>query len=339
MRDARAGDLLAGRYRLREPLGSGGMGVVFDGTDELLNRPIAVKILHEEIAVRADARKRFAREAKVAASFSHANAIQILDYGEQNSRPFLVMERLYGLDLAKKIQCENRLSIETVLEIGRLISDVLSAAHELDLIHRDIKPDNVFIEKSNRRVVLLDFGMAFILEAADPAVGRLTTDGLSGGTPAYMAPEQCGGAETSGATDVYALGCVLFEALIGLPPFIEQVTTKYFIRHLYEMPERLTNLRADVPRALDELIARMLAKRVDDRPTARAVRDRLLAIGEAGVLGGDRSRNLSYLAGRAARAIPQADASDPEPRPPSVHSRNPRADRQGFTPRSRGGRN
>ncbi len=305
MKATRPGDLFAGRYRIGQPLGAGGMGTVYAAIDETLDRDVAIKVLHPEITARPDSRVRFAREAKVAATFSHPNAIRIFDFGEDLGRPYLVMERLIGQDLGQKVRAEGRQSVKATIEMGCSVAAVLVAAHQENLIHRDIKPDNVFIEQPSKRVVLLDFGMAFVDHSDNPDLGRLTREGLSGGTPAYMAPEQCGGMESSGATDVYSLGCVLFEALIGVAPFTEKVTTKYFIRHLYDIPERLTSLRNDVPRVLDELVARMLAKQPRDRPTSKAVHQRLASLNSNPKNLQERSKGPSYLANRAARAIPR----------------------------------
>ncbi len=201
---------LGGRYQLGEELGRGGMGVVRAGVDLRLQRDVAVKVLHSEMAAQPGIRDRFEVEARAAASLVHPHVVSVFDSGEEAGIPFLVMERLAGRTLADAIDAGPMVP-GAVRELGLQVLDALSAAHASGLIHRDIKPANVLAAGAGNWKVG-DFGIAKSVEMTDPG---LTSTGLVVGTPAYLAPERLAGAAATPGSDLYAVGVVLYEALVG----------------------------------------------------------------------------------------------------------------------------
>jgi serine/threonine protein kinase len=201
---------LGGRYQLGEELGRGGMGVVRAGVDLRLQRDVAVKLLHSEMAAQPGIRDRFEVEARAAASLVHPHVVAVFDSGEEAGIPFLVMERLAGRTLADAIDA-GPMDPDAVRELGLQVLDALAAAHASGLIHRDIKPANVLAAGPGNWKVG-DFGIAKSVELTDPG---LTSTGLVVGTPAYLAPERLAGAAATPGSDLYAVGVVLYEALVG----------------------------------------------------------------------------------------------------------------------------
>jgi len=193
-----------GRYQLREKLGSGGMATVYLADDPKLGRPVALKLLAENVADDPDARRRFEREARLAARLDHPNVVQIFDVGEEDGRPFIVMEYVGGGTLADLIRRRGRKpGTERRLELLRGAADALASAHRQGLVHRDIKPGNLLLRREDGRLKIADFGIAVAAEEA-----KITKTGLVLGTKPYMAPEQLEGAEATPASDVYSLGIV-----------------------------------------------------------------------------------------------------------------------------------
>ncbi|HLI23384.1 MAG TPA: protein kinase, partial [Acidimicrobiales bacterium] len=217
--EVRAGQVLAGRYRLGRLLGEGGMARVFDGFDGRLARPVAVKLLRPEIAAHPDMRQRFEREARAAARLSHPNVVAVYDSGEDGGVAYLVMERLPGLTLADRIR-QGPVPARQVEAMGQDVLAALGAAHALRMVHRDIKPGNILLDADGRAKVA-DFGIAKSLQAPgqeDTALADLTSTGLVVGTPAYLSPERMTGHPATPQADLYALGVVMWEALTGHKP-------------------------------------------------------------------------------------------------------------------------
>ncbi len=307
------GDVLAGRYRLVGVLGEGGMGAVYEAVQIDLNRPVALKVLHGGAGDHADAVLRFQREARVTAALHHPGAVKIFDFGrDEAGRLFLVMEKLRGTTLRSFVDPELPLmSLGRTVDITTQIASVLVASHAIGLVHRDLKPENVFLETNNDgsdRVVVVDFGLAYIEDRPDAA--RMTKEGVIAGTPAYMSPEQCQGRGVGIAADVYALGCMLYEMVVGVVPF-DGASFQLLVKHAYEDPPPPGKRRTDVyvPRVLEELILEMLRKDPTQRPSAGAVVARLgklaVTLGER-----ERSRGRELLEGRAARMIPTVRTPD-----------------------------
>jgi serine/threonine protein kinase len=202
-----------GRYRLGDPIGSGGMAIVYLAEDCELHRPVAVKLLADNLAVDEGFRARFLREAQLAARLSHPNIVHVYDLGrDENGRPFIVMEYVDGRSLAEVLDREGPLALERVLEIGRECCTGLAYAHAAGLVHRDLKPHNLLVD-GDGRVKIADFGIARSLDAAD-----LTLTGSVLGTAGYLAPEQGRGEPVTAAADMYSLGVTLHQLATGLMP-------------------------------------------------------------------------------------------------------------------------
>jgi serine/threonine protein kinase/phage FluMu protein Com len=264
-----------GHYRILKVLGAGGMGVVFRAEDTQLKRVVALKAMLPTLAANDAARQRFLREARAAASLKHDNVIHIYQVGEDRGVPFLAMEYLEGESLEDRLNREGKLSLPEVLRIGRELTEGLEAAHEHGLIHRDIKPGNVWLEGRRGRVKILDFGLA--RTSKDDL--HLTQSGAIVGTSAYMPPEQARGEKVDARCDLYSLGCVLYRLCTEELPFQADNMMSLMMALATEEPRSPRQLNADVPPALAELIVRLLAKDPAKRPaSARAVAEALDAI-------------------------------------------------------------
>ena len=257
--------ILSGRYRLAEKLGSGGMSTVYLAQDEVLDRPVAIKLLHREISQEADQLERFRREARTAARLSHPNLVGVIDAGEDEGRPYIVFEYVDGETLKRTIQREGGLSVDEALAYAIEIGRGLIAAHGRKLIHRDVKPQNVLIDRDGRARVT-DFGIARSLEAEG-----LTATGRVLGTTDYVAPEQAMGEDVDERSDVYSLGVVLYEMLTGDVPYHAETQVGVAMKHVNEpMPDVLAR-RPDASAAVAAVI---------DRATAKDPRDRYGSVGE-----------------------------------------------------------
>ena len=297
--------MLSGKYRIEVLLGAGGMGEVYGATQLNLGRKVALKVLHPQYAVQEGAIQRFEREARVAAALDHPNAVNIYDFGKSQGYVYLAMEMLSGVPLRNLVDEDLPvLDQDRVVRIIADITDVLVKAHSIGLVHRDLKPDNVFLEPpptpgSPERVVVVDFGLAFIDGAGD--VGRLTRDGQITGTPDYLSPEQGLGKAVGPPTDIYALGCMLYEMLVGRVPF-QGHYLQIITQQIYSRPASLRTVSPEVkvPHALEELVMKMLEKDPGLRPTAPEL---LKALHNLGASGSERGRASHGVEGRAARMI------------------------------------
>ncbi|GGM57769.1 hypothetical protein GCM10012275_31230 [Longimycelium tulufanense] len=263
--------LIGGRYRLDSTLGRGGMGTVWRAFDEHLRRPVAIKLL-DDSPDDPSVRTRFLREAQAAARLSHRNVVSVHDSGEDNGRPFLVMELLEGDSLSNELARRGPLPIDEVRDVAVQATAGLSAAWALGIVHRDVKPGNLF-RTVDGTVKVLDFGIARI---ADDAATRLTQDGTVLGTVNYLAPEQARGRATDARTDLYSLGCVLYELLCGRPPFTGGIAEVMYA-HVNTPPDAPSTLRPDVPEDLAQLVLALLAKSPDQRPDPDAFQAALSA--------------------------------------------------------------
>lgn len=325
-RAVRAGDLVAGRFRVVGDLGEGSSGIVHRAAQLSLGRDVALKVLRPRFAMDPVARARFTREARVASTLRHPNAVEIHDFGDDGAIAFIAMELLTGATLRATLEARSRagadapLELTRVLAIGYQMADVLAAAHAVALVHRDLKPENVFLEPTvsgeRERVVVVDFGLAFIADHDE--LGRHTVEGVVAGTPAYLSPEQARGERVGPPSDVYALGCVLFELLAGAPPF-EGDTARLLSRHLFVPPPRLRERRSGppVPVALDALLQRMLRKRAEERPTAAEVRATLGSVDPSAAEPHARGRESLPLVGREARMLSPTPRGVPDESPSS----------------------
>ena len=275
---------LSSRYRLEAEIGRGGMSSVWEATDELLGRKVAVKIFALDEASTPGVTARFRREAQIAASINHPNIVTVFDTGVDGAIGFLVMELLAGPTLAHKLAESGPLPVGEVLAIAAQVSAALAAAHAAGVVHRDIKPSNIAYA-SDGRVKVLDFGIARLLEATTGQT-ELTRTSTVIGTAAYLSPEQARGDPVSARTDLYAFGCVLFALLAGDPPFHGDTAIAVCSQHLHVEAPRLADLSPSVPPALAVLVAELLRKDPAARPPdAEALRRRIAAIRDVSLPG------------------------------------------------------
>jgi hypothetical protein len=253
-----------GEYRILKVLGAGGMGVVFKAEDPGLERLVAIKAMLPSMAASKGGRQRFLREAKAAAAIKHDHIVTIHQVGEDRGAPFLAMEFLEGEPLDARLTREGMLPPSEVCVLGRQIAEGLAAAHERGLIHRDIKPGNVWLETLRNRVKILDFGLA--RSVGDTA--HITQSGAIIGTPAYMAPEQAMGKSVDHRCDLFSLGCLLYRASTGELPFKGSDTLSTLSALAMQTPRPPREVNPKVPAALSDLIARLLAKDPDERPAS-----------------------------------------------------------------------
>jgi serine/threonine protein kinase/WD40 repeat protein len=284
-----------GDYRIFKVLGAGGMGIVFEAEDPQLHRRVALKVMKPELAARPAERQRFLREAQAMAAIEHDHIVAIYQVSEDRGLPFLAMQLLKGETLEDRLRraaspplplgegrgdgsrSPTTLPIAEILRIGREIAAGLAAAHAQGLTHRDVKPPNVWLEKSGR-VKILDFGLARPVQ--DDA--HLTQSGLIAGTPQYMAPEQAEGQPVDRLCDLFSLGCVLYRLLTGRLPFRGPNTMAVLRALAVEQPQPPHEVRPEVPRALSDLTMRLIAKEPKDRPqSAAGVAESLAEIGRS----------------------------------------------------------
>ncbi|MCB9596152.1 MAG: serine/threonine protein kinase [Sandaracinaceae bacterium] len=255
------GTVIAGKYEIQRELGRGATAVVYEAYHQFLRREVALKILHLHMMTQTEVVERFAREAASLASISHPAIVAVLDAGEYDGRTYMVQELIEGKELEEAIG-EGGLTPDDALEIGAQLADGLHAVHQLGVVHRDVKPQNVFLSRKDGRlhVKLVDFGIAktFFGEA-------LTMPGLTVGTPEFMAPEQAMGQEVDGRTDVFALGAVLFNIATGRVPFDAVGLQDLMIQIAYERAPYLALERPDLPAALSNAVDRALEPKPADR--------------------------------------------------------------------------
>jgi tRNA A-37 threonylcarbamoyl transferase component Bud32 len=267
--------LVIGRYRVTHKIGSGGMAEVYAARHELMDRYAAVKVLHPEMSTRKDIVRRFLQEAQAAARIEHPGIVHVYDADcTPDGRAYLIMEMLSGETLKERLKKLGKLTLEEAVTVIRQLSGVIEAAHQRGIIHRDLKPDNIFLVHDpempdGRRVKVLDFGLAKLLETSLPA-GELTAQGAVFGTPAYMAPEQCqSSASVDARADLYSIGCIFYACVCGQPPF-GTGGVEVLLAHLGRAPVPPRERVSTIPPAIDALILRLLEKNPAHRPASCA---------------------------------------------------------------------
>lgn len=267
------------------------MGSVFEGLHELIERKVAIKVLHPEFASQPEFTARFFNEARAVNRVGHPGLVQISDFGQlPDSTAYIVMEFLNGESLAKRLlDREGPLSLERALNLGSQLADALSAAHEKGIIHRDLKPDNVMIVPDTKapggeRTKLLDFGIAKLVDEGllekGPGLVKTSTNSIMG-TPYYMSPEQCRGAgKVDGRTDVYSLGVMMYEMLSGVRPITGDGQGDIIVKHITEEPTPLRTRVPELPAAVAALVHRMMAKDREKRPSMQEAAGELDAYSE-----------------------------------------------------------
>ena len=267
--DALLGQVLAGKYRIEERLSAGGMGTVYRGTHVLMDKTVAVKVLNPSLAADEKIVARFSREARAASKISHPHALSVTDFGEaENGVVFLVMEYLDGQTLKQVIRQEGPMPLPRAVEILRQVGGALDAAHGEGVVHRDLKSDNIMLLSSSGTdyAKVLDFGIAKIKEPEGAYDPGLTAPDLVIGTPQYMSPEQCSQSpDIDARSDIYSLGIILYEMLVGHVPFTGGSPTSIMLQHLQHQAPSVLAERGDLPEAIGRVVARALEKRPEDR--------------------------------------------------------------------------
>jgi eukaryotic-like serine/threonine-protein kinase len=268
---AHVASVLEPHYEIDAEIGRGGMGIVYCAKDKRLKRNVAIKLLPPELAFRTDIRSRFLREAETAAQLSHPNIVPIYNVEERENLVYFIMAFIAGDNLATRLQKEGALDAGEVRRILREVADALAFAHKRNVVHRDIKPDNILLDADTGRAMVTDFGIARAL--TDTGDSRLTATGMAIGTPAYMSPEQSAGeSEIDGRSDLYSLGVVGYQMASGDLPFIAPNTPSMLVKHLSEMPQPVDERRPDLPMDLSRVIMMLLEKDPANRfPDAESV--------------------------------------------------------------------
>ncbi|HSS79767.1 MAG TPA: protein kinase [Gaiellaceae bacterium] len=254
------GELIADRYELAELVGTGGMSSVYRAHDRLLERDVALKVLHEQFTADTDYVERFRREARSVAQLSHPNIVTVIDRGEQDGRQFIVFEYIDGENLKSLVEREGALPEDEAVRLTLQVARGLGFAHDNGLVHRDVKPQNVLLNGAHQAKVT-DFGIARSLDVK----GGLTQTGTVMGTSDYIAPEQARGAHVDEQSDIYSLGVVLYELLTGEVPFPGDNFVAVAMRHINEPPPSVREHRPDVSPRVDAAIRRAMAKEPRDR--------------------------------------------------------------------------
>src|SRR5215207_7635200 len=330
--DRLVGQVLAGKYRIDDKIDEGGMGCVYRATHVLMEKVVAVKVLHPALAADDKIVARFTREAKAASRISHPHAINVTDFGEsEQGTVYLVMEYLRGRTLKDIIRSGGPMTLERTVEIVRQVSGALDAAHTEGVVHRDLKSDNIMLDEGTGGdwAKVLDFGIAKIQQTersvheTDPG---LTAPNLIIGTPQYMSPEQCSQASDIDArSDIYSFGVIIYEMLAGHVPFAGDSPTAIMMKHIQEPPPSILEERQDLPAEVGRVLARALAKRPEDR---------FQSAGElsAALASAAEEAPLAEVAAAAAALAQRARAHDPR-------RRRRRGDGRRHAPRApRGGR-
>lgn len=307
------GSVLSGKYRVGKRIGSGGIGVVHAAEHIGLGTQVAVKILRGAAAKDGSEIARLRREAQVASALDHPNVVKVYDLDTlQDGSIFIVMELLRGRSLAEKLHKDGPLAPGYAIVMFRQVCLALAAAHDLGVIHRDLKPGNVFLCEDGKTAKVLDFGMSKLAATGNE---KLTQDGYTLGTPEYMAPEQCIGAPVEPRTDIYELGVLMYEALTGDLPIKSANRRELLDLHQRQIPPLMRQRRPDlpIPSKLDELIAMCLRKRVSDRPANARALERMLAEIPLDGVPMSYSHNMGKQLSTTTTRRPQEEDADPHP--------------------------
>jgi non-specific serine/threonine protein kinase len=266
--DPLVGRTIEQQYRIDALVGRGGMGAVYRAVQTRLDRTVAVKVIRPDCLASESTVERFRREALALARIRHPNIVTIHDFGiDPEAGAYLVMELLAGRSLAEEVERRGHLPPATALDLLAQVASAVHAAHDEGVIHRELKPANILLEPAGDRLVakVLDFGVVRLQESTGSSAHHLTVTGVILGTPLYMSPEQCEGESLDARSDVYALGCVLYEALAGQPPFRAKSLVALLQKHAFEVPEPPSAHVAGLAPEIDALVLRALAKRPEDR--------------------------------------------------------------------------
>jgi serine/threonine-protein kinase len=306
-----------GEYEILEKIGEGGMGMVYGARHPLIGKRAAIKVIHRHLSANSDSSDRFIREAQAVNQIGHPNIVDVFSFGElADGRRFFVMEWLKGEPLATRL--ERAMPLDETIEVLVAIAKALEAAHDAGVLHRDLKPDNVFLQerKGEKPVVkLLDFGLAKLSGGPDEQLDTTRTGAVMG-TPLYISPEQAKGEKVDYATDVYSLGAMAYQMFAGEVPFRADSAVETMAMHISQPPIRLREKAPSVPVELDQLVHDMLAKDPRTRPSVATVREQLGSIRLPPALAGRDSRpTMGGLANsRSDMALAATTATGPTPK-------------------------
>ncbi len=299
-------DVSVSGLEIVRPLGHGQMAEVYLAREPGLERLVALKVLRPQVAANETARRRFEREARSVAALTHPGIVQVYRFGEaDDGRPYLAMQYVEGRTLEERLAAEGRLSVDEARRVLVEVTGALEAAHKQGIVHRDVRPGNVLIEKDTGRVLLTDFGLAAVLDTGRESAARLTVTGEMIGQPRYMSPEQIRGEKVTGQADVYQVGVLAYHLLTGEGPFGDGPPARLLAAHLQQDPPDLRNLNPMVDADLAALLRRCLAKEPKHRPTVADLKRKLggEGSGEAAAAGPLASLDLMK------RRIPQLVAA------------------------------
>ncbi|WP_462332882.1 Stk1 family PASTA domain-containing Ser/Thr kinase [Schwartzia sp. (in: firmicutes)] len=295
--------VLDNRYEILERIGGGGMADVYKAHDKILDRVVAVKILHAQLAGDKDFLGKFQMEAQGAARLSHSNIVNIYDVGVQEGTHYIVMEYVDGETLKDKITREGHLSIEESLKIAKEIAEALSHAHKNNLVHCDVKPHNILVMQDGR-VKVADFGIARAVTST-----TMTYNGNVVGSVHYFSPEQAKGTKITPKSDVYSLGVVLYEMLTGHLPFTGETTVSVALKHLQEQPRSLRSIDPQIPAVVEAIVFKAMSKDPQDRPDAKGLAE---DIASAEHLLGFKQESVATVDPFATQMMPRVTADDLE---------------------------
>ena len=307
--ELRCGELIGGNYILGDVLGVGGMGIVYAAVQRSLGRAVAVKMPRTNVNSRATVQRRFHNEALVASRLSNRNIVGVIDYGNYNGTPFLVMERVQGRLLGRVVRSSGALEAPLAADIMAQVLAALAAAHDVGIIHADIKPDNVFVERDRDQPFarLFDFGVARLSDQEDTG-----EPGLLYGTPDYIAPELIRGQRPGASSDIYAAGVMMYELITGRTPFAGGQSHEVLARHLQMeiIPPSRVRSEAWISPQLDAVVLRALDKRASARfPDARTFADELRHASRLGAGSGPQAQHIALLRAEASRRSEESIAS------------------------------
>jgi len=321
-----------GEYVIQEQIGIGGMGIVYRGEQPLIRKQVAIKVLRPEVGDQSLYVERLLAEARAVNAIRHRGIIDIFSFGKMpDGRQYFVMEYLEGTPLDTWLASRGLLPVQDALRLADELLDALSAAHQAGVVHRDLKPNNIFLVRQPgggpSYVKVLDFGLAKQM-AGEQVASQQTLNGLIIGTPEYMAPEQVRGDPVSTKTDLYAFGIILFQLLTGQLPFNARVVAEYLVHHLEHTPPSPLTLRPELPPTLAQLVLMLLEKDPRARPTAEQVRDTLQEIADglpppSGARPSREMRSLVLPGLEPARPAPQPEQQQEAPVPVPVVSAAP----------------